>query len=133
MCAVLKLYEAVRTVSNEDFWIWFIREIEARGLTYNDVNERGGKRFAGAPTIWRAANERSELSLPMVATIAQAFGMTRLEVLRKAGFVTIGPKDLEGADLTLIELWELMRKLPIEQQRLMIKMVGALLKDDEPA
>ncbi len=123
--------EASDKVPNHEFWQWVEKRRVELGLSYDSMAEKAGRKKNAGSGIYRAIDQESELTLESADLIARAFGMTRLDVLRKARWIVIGPADLDGASVTTIELWEVARKLPINKQKDLIRMIKAL-HDEEP-
>lgn len=128
-------------VAYNDFWQWLIDEIDRRGIPYRVIAEAGG--YSHASTVWRAANEKSELTIPMISAIAKGLGMSRIDVMRKIketngeSFLVIRPEDLQGASLTSIEIYQLANLLPDDRQQDLLEFVKAMLvssskRDDKP-
>ena len=112
------------------FWAWCEAERVERGLSYDEMAERGGKGHTAGSGIYRAIKDRYMPSLDTIDLIARAFDMTRLDVLRKAGYIRVSPQDLEEINPTLMELYEIASHLGVVEQKILIRQMRGLTSDE---
>lgn len=107
--------------SGRGFWSWFEREMARQGFRSVRQVERAGR--VGNDTISGRLRDLREPTDTVIRAIATAFGMSFEEVQRIAsadeGVLPEAPEAPRSrtTDLTLRELWTIVREMPVEDQR----------------
>lgn len=91
---------------------WIKKELKARGWSQNELARRAGL-SSGA-----VSNVMTQLRQPgpdFCTGIARAFRLSPEEVFRRAGLLP--PKPENSEDMTLRELWSILREMSPQQRR----------------
>lgn len=91
----------------EAFWEWVRQEADARGWSIREVERRAGFTYG---RLNNAANLLREPTIETCQGISQAFGISLIEVQRKAGLLPSGPTSEQEAEIR--ELAEMLASLP---------------------
>jgi len=114
-----------RTMTNVDnFTAWINSELEAREWSIRELGKRAG---LSATTISNVLNGHRMPGKRFCIALARAFGVSREEVFRHAGFLQPLPDNDAGAEQALY----LFRRLTVADQERILVMMRALAELSE--
>ena len=97
-------------MTNDDFSLWLLREIEERGWSYSETARRGGISHARISQVIAGNNPGEEFC----QAIARAFKIPVIEVMRRAGILE--PLPAEPTRAQIAQLLECFDEMTIEER-----------------